>query len=388
MGGKRLLFGMFFLVSALVAGTIRGDAQIKEAFDSIYYKSVSDSVQRYIQSHPNRFKPEQNRFKATPMASVSYVTEDGFGFIVGMTGQYRNGLDISAPLSLFSTVGYVSTKGSFKLAVGGTNYAVNGKSRLEYKASGYYDKRYFWGIGYDNGVYGGNKSRYSELGANISLMYRFLLSPKFNIAPLAGYNYINASDLSSKSALAGGLPLVFNGIHLGGEVVFDTRDDHNSPQRGVCLNLRQKVYPVLTSNRGIFYQTTFVADLFFKGWKGAVFAVDLFSESNYGDSPWFVWTPIGGDVRMRGYYKGRYRDRNTLIAQLELRQSIYRGHGAVLWCGAANIFPSYKEIDLKKTLPNYGIGYRYDLGGNIFKFDVGFGKNREWGISAGLNHAF
>ena len=87
MGGKRLLFGMFFLVSALVAGTIRGDAQIKEAFDSIYYKSVSDSVQRYIQSHPNRFKPEQNRFKATPMASVSYVTEDGFGFIVGMTGQ-------------------------------------------------------------------------------------------------------------------------------------------------------------------------------------------------------------------------------------------------------------------------------------------------------------
>ncbi|MBQ2244150.1 MAG: hypothetical protein II318_08090 [Bacteroidales bacterium] len=388
MSSKGFLFCVFLLLLAYIASTESGYAQIKEAFDSIYYKSVSDSVQRYIQSHPNRFKPEQNRLKATPMASVSYVTEDGFGFIVGMTGQYRNGLDISAPLSLFSTVGYVSTKGSFKLAVGGTNYAVNGKSRLEYKASGYYDKRYFWGIGYDNGVYGGNKSRYSELGANISLMYRFLLSPKFNIAPLAGYNYINASDLSSKSALAGGLPLVFNGIYLGGEVVFDTRDDHNSPQRGVCLNLRQKVYPVLTSNRGIFYQTTFVADLFFKGWKGAVFAVDLFSESNYGDSPWFVWTPIGGDVRMRGYYKGRYRDRNTLIAQLELRQSIYRGHGAVLWCGAANIFPSYKEIDLKKTLPNYGIGYRYDLGGNIFKFDVGFGKNREWGISAGLNHAF
>ena len=36
MGGKRLLFGVFFLVSALVAGTVRGDAQIKEAFDSIY----------------------------------------------------------------------------------------------------------------------------------------------------------------------------------------------------------------------------------------------------------------------------------------------------------------------------------------------------------------
>ena len=69
-------------------------------------------------------------------------------------------------------------------------------------------------------------------------------------------------------------------------------------------------------------------------------------------------------------------------------QRIYKGHGAVVWGGAGNIFHSYKDIDLKKTLPNYGIGYRYDLKGNIFKFDIGFGKNREWGISAGFNHAF
>jgi hypothetical protein len=91
---------------------------------------------------------------------------------------------------------------------------------------------------------------------------------------------------------------------------------------------------------------------------------------------------------MRGYYYGRYRDKNTLSAQLEWRQNIYKWHGMVLWGGAANIFPSYREIDLKKTLPNYGIGYRLEMGSLLFKLDAGLGQKGEWSIIAGFNHAF
>lgn len=385
--GKNSIIRAITLLFILTFGMGSGHAQMKEVFDSIYYKSVSDSVERYIKSHPNRFKPEQNKFKPNPIATIGYTEEDGFGFFLGVIGQYRNGFDTLAPLSTLSAIGYISTKAAFRVALGGINYLQRQKSRIEYRISTYYDTRRFWGIGYEEASQCTNESRYSEFGVEAVLKYRFLVSPIFNIAPVVGYKYYKAKDFS-KEELIDGHFTSFNGFHLGVDLVIDTRDNPNNPHRGININLNQKIYPQALYNSSIFYQTTFVADFYIEGWEGGIFAIDLFSESNYGDSPWFVWTPIGGENRMRGYYLGKYRDRNTLALQLELRQTLYKGHGAVIWGGAANIFPTYREINLRNTLPNYGIGYRYDLAGNIFKLDIGFGKYKEWGIIAGFNHAF
>jgi hypothetical protein len=379
---------MRFCLIAIIALCFQtANAQIKEAFDSIYYQAVSDSVQRYMDKHPNRFKPEQNKLKITPFTAINYTQEDGFGIILGISGQYRNGLKTSAPLSNISALGYISTKGSIKIGISGINYTKIGKSRFEYRATAFYDDRYFWGIGYSNGSNSSNRSFFTEAGIKIDTYYRFLLSPIFNIAPNLGFIYYNASNFTYPH-LAENLTTDYCGFHLGADIVLDTRDNSISPKKGVMLNLNQKIFPRVFFNSEPFYKTAITADLFFKGWKGAVFALDLFSESNYGNSPWFIWTPIGGDTRMRGYYYGRYRDKNTLSAQLEWRQNIYKWHGMVLWGGAANIFPSYREIDLKKTLPNYGIGYRLEMGSLLFKLDAGFGQKGEWSIIAGFNHAF
>lgn len=387
MDNKRYLLKVICISSLLSICTGTSFSQIKEQFDSIYYQAVNDSVERYIKSHPHRYKPDENRLKAAPVATINYTTEDGFGLFAGMVGQYRNGFDTSAPISTISAFGYISTKLSFRFGISGLNYISSGRSRLEYKGSLFNDNRYFWGVGYNDAIENYNKSKFSEFGANLSAKYRFNLSRSLNIAPIVGFNYYKASRFTNEE-LSQGLPTSYTGINAGLEISLDTRDHSINPERGISLTIQQLFYPRIFYNSEAFYKTSLTADFFVKGWKGAVFALDLFSESNYGDSPWFMWTPIGGETRMRGYYYGRYRDKNTIIAQLELRQNIYKGHGMVIWGGCANIFPSYKEMDLEKTLPNYGIGYRYNLGGNVFKLDVGFGKGREWGIMAGYNHAF
>jgi hypothetical protein len=371
----------------LLFSTASAHAQIQEVFDSIYYKSVSDSVERYIRKHPNQFKPDQNKMKITPLTAVNYTAEDGVGFFIGIAGQYRNGFDTTTPFSSITAIGYISTKGSIKISVGGANYSTRGKSRLEYQGSAFYDDRYFWGIGYENNICATNRSFFTESGAGASTAYRFFITKNINAAPLIGFDYYKASSFTYEH-LVDGYPLSYTGFHVGADIVFDTRNNQISPSKGVHIKLKQKIHPRLFFHTTPFYQTSITADFFFKGWKGAVFAVDLFSESNYGDSPWFMWTPIGGDTRMRGYYYGRYRDRNTLIGQIELRQKIYKYHGAVLWAGGGNIFPTYKELDLKQTLPNYGIGYRFEIGTLLLKVDVGFGRKSEWSLTAGFNHAF
>jgi len=79
--------------------------------------------------------------------------------------------------------------------------------------------------------------------------------------------------------------------------------------------------------------------------------------------------------RMRGYYSGRYIDNNIASAQIELRQHIFRRLGCAAWLGAGSVFPTIKEFDVAKILPNYGLGLRFEIKHNMnARVDFGFGK--------------
>ena len=61
---------------------------------------------------------------------------------------------------------------------------------------------------------------------------------------------------------------------------------------------------------------------------------------------------------MRGYYEGRYRDKHSLEATVELRQHVWKRNGIVVWVGAGTIFPKFSALRSKQILPNAGVGYR------------------------------
>lgn len=98
---------------------------------------------------------------------------------------------------------------------------------------------------------------------------------------------------------------------------------------------------------------------------------------------------LGSSQSMRGYYGGRYRDKNKLDAQLELRQHIYRRNGAVVWIGIGTVFPRFDALRFQRLLPNYGIGYRWEFKRNInIRLDYGFGKGNQSGFEFNVNEAF
>ncbi len=70
---------------------------------------------------------------------------------------------------------------------------------------------------------------------------------------------------------------------------------------------------------------------------------------------------MGGSQRMRGYYQGRYTDNDMITFQVELRQRIWRRIGCTVWGGAGNVFNSLDRFDWSETLPNYGVGLRWEL---------------------------
>ena len=91
---------------------------------------------------------------------------------------------------------------------------------------------------------------------------------------------------------------------------------------------------------------------------------------------------------MRGYYEGQFRDKNIVEGQLELRQHIKGRHGAVVWVGFANVFPEFDRLQIRHTLPNGGIGYRWEFKQRVnIRLDLGFTRDGA-NFSFNINEAF
>ena len=117
-------------------------------------------------------------------------------------------------------------------------------------------------------------------------------------------------------------------------------------------------------------------------------ALDLYADMWSWNTPWLFWAKMGGENRMRGYYYGRYTDRKMATAQLELRQTIFGPISGVVWGGAGSVFASHRLIDLKRLLPNYGVGIRVGaLGTTSLRIDYGFGRHSS-GLVININEAF
>ena len=98
---------------------------------------------------------------------------------------------------------------------------------------------------------------------------------------------------------------------------------------------------------------------------------------------------LGGTCSMRGYYEGRYRDKHSLEATVELRQHVWKRNGIVVWAGAGTVFPKFSALRSRQILPNAGVGYRWEFKKNVnVRLDYGFGKSGQSGFLFNINEAF
>jgi hypothetical protein len=113
-----------------------------------------------------------------------------------------------------------------------------------------------------------------------------------------------------------------------------------------------------------------------------------------GQSPFYLLPTLGSDEMMRGYYNGRYRDRNFIAGQTELRYRICNRIGIVGFLGAGEV--AHNNFSINTLKPNYGSGIRYFFDtekGLSIRADYGIGKKvagevRQSGFYIGLGQAF
>jgi len=106
-----------------------------------------------------------------------------------------------------------------------------------------------------------------------------------------------------------------------------------------------------------------------------------------GDVPWNLLPDLGGSKAMRGFIKGRYRDEQMMIGQVEYRLPIFQRYGMVFWGAVGSVAPKVSELT-ETLLTSYGTGFRFKLKDNInLRLDVGVGEN-ETNFYLNVNEVF
>ncbi|MCH6199064.1 outer membrane protein assembly factor [Aquiflexum sp. LQ15W] len=177
-------------------------------------------------------------------------------------------------------------------------------------------------------------------------------------------------------------PLGYEGstnIGLGFGLVYDDRHNVLNVRKGNFAEFAYLKYSPAISTFG-FDAVLMDTRIFRPVGKSGVLAWQAIGQFFSGDVPFNQLALLGGDSMMRGYYLGRFRDRNQIATQLEYRilplpLGFSKRIGAAAFAGTGTVFPDFSLASINKVVWSAGGGLRFLLfpKKDIYtRFDVAF----------------
>ena len=382
---QKLLY-IFFLSILFSYNTPLWSQEVQIETDSISKKkNLFAKIKNYFEEA--KIDKSQKKFDLSFIGGPSYSVNTKLGIGLVASGLYRlDKEDLTLAPSFVSLYGNFSTSGFAAIGIEGNTIFPQDKYRVNYNMYFAYMPTRFYGIGYEAGTLN-HYSEYDEyqLGLKIDGLKKII--PNFYVgATFSAENY-NAQDFKDEHFIPNENKKN-TAVGFGYIVSYDSRDFIPNAKKGYFFNLEHIFFTkTLGSNRN-FSRITLNARSYYQVWKKGILAFDVNGIFNNGDVPWNMLSLLSDSRQMRGYYKGQYRDRKQINAQVELRQKIYNRHGIALWGGAGNVFKNFDNFDWKHTLPTYGIGYRWEFKDRInVRLDYGIGRGQS-GFYFNINESF
>jgi hypothetical protein len=330
-----------------------------------------------------------------------YVNKDssrkpGFVLVPALSSSPETGLEIggAALYSFYSDTtdritnvssifgyGTITTKGQIKLSLNASYWTPKNKQHFTSTVSYYDFPFYFYGVG-NNTVLADKELTYEKrykfsFGDDIYLGKNFYLG--YSLGAFKYYYKFDQKDIDdpintdpSIQDRSGG-----SAVFAGPRFTYDSRNNNTYTTSGIIINAYCNFMQGLFANnwyKGAFFNIEY--SQFFSLSKKFVLGTDIQEQSLMGGtSPFYLLPQMGSDEIMRGYYEGRFRDRNYLTGQTELRYRIDPRFGLAAFIGTGEVFHS--AFSFSQLKPNYGGGVRYFFDvqkGLSIRLDYGVGQ--------------
>lgn len=318
-----------------------------------------------------------------PVPVFRYSQEIGMEFGLGaLFSTYLDRKDLSNRSSNFSAVLSGSTKGQYNISLksdiwtkGNTHHYI---AELRFKRMPFD----FYGLG--NNTAEADKDRLIQGYVKTALEAEKMLLPHMYSGLSIGFENYHYTDKE-----IGGIYTTDNTlIHkIGGSVVYagisqsyDTRNSNNYTTKGFMGRITYQYAPDFFGGEN-FSGSLIRANVrsFWSLSPKFVLGVNALFHSVQGrNTPFYLLPQMGNDEMMRGYYTGRYRDRNLLAGQAELRYRYNNRFGVAAFAGTGQVFDN-GDLGIKNFKPSYGAGGRYFFDpekGLSVRVDYGIGEKR------------
>jgi len=344
----------------------------------------------------NKDTSKHSSFIYVPVLTTAPET----GVEIGGSGLFSFYTDTVKKTNVSNIFGYASitTKNQTNLTLNST-YWFPGNTLHLYGALSYINfPSDFYGIG--NATSQANKDLLGEHRSKLNLEAEKKIGDYFLLGIVGGGFDYRFHD-SNPTSIYNTDPAVQDktggpSIFAGPSVIFDSRNNNTYTTSGTIVTAYLNLNQGLLSNKnydGGFFNIEYSS--FFTLAKQWVLGFDVQEQSLVGgQSPFYLLPAMGSDEMMRGYYNGRFRDRNYLAGQTELRYRVSKRFGLDGFAATGEVFhSSFDAHDLK---PDWGGGVRYFFDvqkGLTIRADYGVGEkrpgeSRQQGLYIALGEAF
>jgi len=326
-----------------------------------------------------------------PVIARSIETSWSFGAAGSYTFKIKRE-DTSSRTSNLQGLGLYSLKKQIIFALDGTIYFPGEKYILSHQFSYSYFPDKFWGIG--KYARGRDEEPYSfrqfyiYLHAQESLGHHLYLGALYEYQQLIDINYVQGG-LFDQENVAGRRKYHVSGLGLS--FTYDTRNNAFSPDKGDMLQFSFNHFDNFFGSH--YRYTNYVLDMrkYIALHKGQVLALQAYGYFNAGEVPLRSLASLGGASRMRGYYNGRYRDKNLAVIQAEYRVPLFWRLGAAAFAGIGDVGKSIADFGLDFPKYSFGGGFRVALNKTEklnLRLDYGIGRGHSNGFYFQLGEAF
>jgi len=260
-------------------------------------------------------------------------------------------------------------------------------SKLDYR----YFPNYFWGIG--NDMPDSQEEAYNEAGPRWQIWLRRAIYYSLYLETRVDAQYMKISSTQEGGLLdTEAVPGAKAGRTIGAGLTlgWDSRDHALSPHVGSFHEISTMGWHHGLGSEYEFFRLIVDLRQYIPVTETHTLALQLYGEFLSGDVPFHKMAMIGGQRLLRGYYEGRFRDRDLVAAQAEYRLPIYwRFHG-VIFGGIGEVTNRIANFDFSDPKWTVGGGLRLVLNEDeklSLRVDCGVGI-KTYGFYLGLNEVF
>jgi len=326
-----------------------------------------------------------------PIIARSIETNWSFGVASSFTFRI-NKKDKLDRTSNLQALALYSLRKQFVLAINGSVYFPGEKYIINQQLSYSYYPDKFWGLGKTSKDSSEEdysyKQYYIYLHPQTHIGNKIYLGIVYEFQRLFDVRY-DSGGLFDQEEIHGRYGYHVSG--LGGSFTYDTRNNAFSPDKGVML---QFYFDHFANYFGSDYNyTNFVIDArkFLKTYRHQVLALQAYGFFNAGEVPLRSLALLGGSNKMRGYYEGRYRDKNLIVFQTEYRLPLFWRFSCVGFGDIGNVSGKLSDMNFQCLKYSYGAGLRFALNPSEklnLRLDYGIGSGRSNGFYLQLGEAF